>query len=317
MQEALQKLETAILLPFQAVIGRNNMEYGDKRIYWAYLISSTFLALFIYFQSKRKESLTKYLFNKKIWLSKSALIDYCYIFFNSLIKVFILSAIINWGKYLAFYTQDFLLDLGGYTDYKPNIALASALFLVSFTLIEDLFSFLIHWLHHKIPFLWQFHKVHHSATVLNPITQYRIHPIELFFNNISHLLAFGLTQGVFSWLYFDDALRITTISTNIFALIFFIWGANLRHSHVRLAYFSWIENIFISPYQHQIHHSDNPIHFNKNMGSKFALWDKLFGTLVKSKDATHIKFGLGDENKDFDNFLKTLFFPFLKLFKKQ
>ena len=66
------------------------------------------------------------------------------------------------------------------------------------------------------------------------------------------------------------------------------FGANLRHSHVKLKYPSFLEYIFISPHQHQIHHSDNPIHFNKNMGSKLAIWDWLLGTLVLSLSLIHI-----------------------------
>jgi hypothetical protein len=28
-----------------------------------------------------------------------------------------------------------------------------------------------------VPFLWEFHKVHHSATVLTPVTSIRVHPV--------------------------------------------------------------------------------------------------------------------------------------------
>ena len=34
-----------------------------------------------------------------------------------------------------------------------------------------------HWLSHKVPFLWEFHKVHHTAEVLTPITNFRVHPV--------------------------------------------------------------------------------------------------------------------------------------------
>ena len=36
-----------------------------------------------------------------------------------------------------------------------------------------------HFLMHKIPFMWEFHKVHHSAEVLTPLTEWRQHPVEL------------------------------------------------------------------------------------------------------------------------------------------
>ena len=83
---------------------------------------------------------------------------------------------------------------------------------------------------------------------------------------------------------------------------------------MRLSYPTWLEKIFISPFQHQIHHSDNPAHFNKNLGSKLALWDWLFGTLVRSREVGKIQFGIGQENKDFKSFWQNIYMPFKKLF---
>ena len=45
---------------------------------------------------------------------------------------------------------------------------------------------------HKIPILWEFHKIHHSATSLNPITQYRLHPLELLINTLENI---AINQG--------------------------------------------------------------------------------------------------------------------------
>ena len=78
---------------------------------------------------------------------------------------------------------------------------------------------------------------------------------------------------------------------DVFTFIFFLYGANLRHPHVKQKYPHFLEYLFISPYQHQIHHSSNTAHFNKNMGSRFAIWDWFFGTLVLSKKVKKIRFG--------------------------
>lgn len=286
----------------------------DERIFYLYFLSSLGLALFVYLDAKRQEGFLRYVFNPKVWLSKSAIIDYWFIFFNSFFKVIVLSSILLFGHYFSFHMVDRLNSWFGYSDLTGSIWLISFLFVLTLTVVEDFFSFLIHWLFHYVPFLWQFHKVHHSASVLNPITQYRIHPVELLMNNLSYLLGFGLVHGLFSWLFFNQASQVTTYSINIFTLLFFFWGANLRHSHVRLKYFPWLEKILISPFQHQIHHSNHPSHFNKNMGSKLAVWDWLFGTLIRSKEVKSVHFGLGEETQDFDTFWKTLYMPFKKLF---
>ena len=89
---------------------------------------------------------------------------------------------------------------------------------------------------HKLPFLWEFHKIHHSATSLNPLTQYRIHPFELIINNIRSILIFGLVTGLFDYLSAHQIDKLVFLGVNVFHFIFLLLGANLRHSHVKLKY---------------------------------------------------------------------------------
>jgi sterol desaturase/sphingolipid hydroxylase (fatty acid hydroxylase superfamily) len=52
----------------------------------------------------------------------------------------------------------------------------------------------------------------------------------------------------------------------------------------------------VSPAHHQVHHSSNPKHFNKNFGSCLALWDWMFGTLyVPGKEREPLTFGFADQ----------------------
>jgi sterol desaturase/sphingolipid hydroxylase (fatty acid hydroxylase superfamily) len=168
---------------------------------------------------------------------------------------------------------------------------------------------------HKVPFLWEFHKIHHSATTLNPITQYRLHPVELILNNLSYFVVSAILMGVGDYFYQGVINQAVYAEVNIFAMLFLFWGSNLRHSHVKLRYFNFVERLVISPFQHQIHHSNNPAHFDKNLGAKFALWDWLFGTLIRSEKQKTLRFGLGSkESSHYDTFLKTLYQPFKKIF---
>ena len=48
------------------------------------------------------------------------------------------------------------------------------------------------------------------------------------------------------------------------------------------------------------------------MGSKLALWDLIFGTLVRSKEVDDLEVGLGDEDEDYNAFWKNLLYPFLE-----
>ena len=61
-------------------------------------------------------------------------------------------------------------------------------------------------------------------------------------------------------------------------------GSNLRHSHINIKYWKWLEYIFISPAQHQLHHSIAQEHYDKNFGAALAIWDWLFGSLHLSEE---------------------------------
>lgn len=281
----------------------------NERIHWLFWCTSIVIAFFVYLSVKSKTSFIRFLFHKEHWTSRSALVDYSFIFFNGLIKLTLLSGLILWGKQLHFDVNEWMLESFGIPDQDISMFTLVVLYGVFILLIGDFTYYLLHLALHKIPFLWSFHKVHHSATVLNPITQYRIHPVELWLNNLRYILLLSVFNGVFDYyshVHFEPYIY-TGVSLSV--LLFNSLGANLRHSHIRLQYFNWLEKWLISPFQHQIHHSNNPAHFDKNMGSKLAIWDWLFGSLVRSKEVGEIKFGLGDEDKNHNSFLKNLWMP--------
>jgi sterol desaturase/sphingolipid hydroxylase (fatty acid hydroxylase superfamily) len=106
------------------------------------------------------------------------------------------------------------------------------------------------------------------------------------------------------------------IGANVLSFAFLLFGSNLRHSHIPLKYFGWLEYVFISPFQHQIHHSSAERHFNKNLGSKLAIWDWMFGTLIRSDSVDDIDFGIGKmEEKNYDSLWKNLSMPFQNILK--
>ena len=304
IKEIYYLLEETISLSLSYFVNTN------KRIHVLYLLTSGLLAFYVYKKSSIKSSFIKYLFPKKIWLSKSAFVDYSLFFFNSLVKILLIGPYIIFGFYIAFYTDEFLTDTFGFPKESIGITQTLVFYTIALTVLNDLFSYLIHFCMHKLPFLWEFHKIHHSATSLNPLTQYRIHPLELIINNIRSILIFGLVTGLFDYLSAHQIDKLVFLGVNIFHFIFLLLGANLRHSHVKLKYPKFLEYILISPFQHQIHHSNNPKHFSKNMGSKFALWDWMLGTLVLSKSAGRISFGVDKDTSQFDSLLKNLLSPF-------
>ena len=79
---------------------------------------------------------------------------------------------------------------------------------------------------------------------------------------------------------------------SISGIAFYVVGYNLRHSHIWLD-FGAFERVFVSPAMHQIHHSVDTRHLNRNMGEIFAIWDWLFGTIYIPHEKEDLVFGVG------------------------
>lgn len=286
----------------------------NKRIFWVYIISSI-LITFIYFIYTKKSN--RVILSSKLWLHPSAKLDYSYFFLGYFINVFLLIPFILSAKSVAYSISKFLyLNFGM---VEQNIfSYQQTLFLYTLCLFvcSDFTRYVLHRLLHEVKFLWEFHKVHHSAKVLNPLTFYRVHPVENILFGLRYSLSVGFVTGIFVY-FFGALIDIYMIfGANAFVVIFSILGSNLRHSHIPISYGKYLEKIFISPKQHQIHHSKK--HFNKNYGGYLAIWDYMFGSLQLSKDVKILKFGLKKEQmKEYTTVFSLLIFPFKSLINKE
>ena len=227
LSELLNQITDALQLPVSYLTN------PGKRIYVLYLISSVFLAYYVWHQSKIQHSFFKYIFNKKVWTSDSAIVDYLFIFFNGFVKIFLIGPYLILGLTFAYYVDEFLIGYFGSVQHGLSPTTILILYTFTLTILNDFGSFIVHYAMHKIPFMWEFHKIHHSATVLNPITQYRLHPIELIINNFKGICVFGFTTGIFDFIADHQVDKILFLGANAFSFLFLFWGANLRHSHVR------------------------------------------------------------------------------------
>ncbi len=173
------------------------------------------------------------------------------------------------------------------TPVLRDAALTLALFLA-----YEFAYWLDHYLKHRIPLLWEFHRVHHTAEVLSPLTVFRMHPVDsLIFANILAVVM-GATAGAARHLLGAGAHEAAWSGTNVILLAFIFGIVHLQHSHVDIRFRGWLGRLVLSPGHHQIHHSTRPEHFNSNLGSCLAVWDWMFGTLVMPTDArTRLTFG--------------------------
>jgi sterol desaturase/sphingolipid hydroxylase (fatty acid hydroxylase superfamily) len=142
-------------------------------------------------------------------------------------------------------------------------------------------SFVQYWGHRLMhtPLFWHLHRFHHSATELNMITVFRVHPLE-------PVVLRPLTL-VSPLIFFDVPPRIL--------LVYFLLATVadlLAHSQLPWGY-GWVGRWLVqSPRVHQVHHSKEEEHRDLHF-SNCPLWDHLFGTWYKGTKLP-TRFGIPD-----------------------
>ncbi len=176
----------------------------------------------------------------------------------------------------------------------PLWAVALAYSLALF-LTWDASRFLLHALMHRVPALWALHQVHHSAEVLTPLTFHRIHPLESLLYELRGVLVTGLVTAGFFYLFRGATSSWTLLGVPASGLLLNVVFGNLRHSHVWLRFPPALERWFLSPAQHQIHHSADRAQQGHNLGTWLAVWDRAWGTLELAERPPE-RFGLTRRN---------------------
>lgn len=278
----------------------------QKRIFLGYLASALLIALicqFLFAGGSVRTAFAK-LFSPRVWLSRSARADYMIMVLNQavmmgvaprLISKLVVATLLFEGLHVWFDGRVALLSAA------PDWTIAAAFTIVLF-LLDDLSKYLVHRALHRWPALWAFHKVHHSAEVLTPFTVYRTHPVEGVVFALRAILVQAVVIATFFFFFGDRASLVTVLGANAFLFLFNLAGSNLRHSHVWISYGSALERWLISPAQHQIHHSVEERHFDRNFGAVLAIWDRLGGSLCIADTANKpAAFGVeGESGKPHD-----------------
>jgi len=183
------------------------------------------------------------------------------------------------------------------------------IFLIIGLLLLDLIgAYLVHFVEHKVKFLWRFHLVHHSDLWVDTTTANRHHPGESVIRFVFTTLAVVLV-GAPMWMVFLYQSVSVVLS-------------QFNHANVSLPVTidKMLSYIIVSPDMHKVHHHYVLPHTDSNYGNIFSIWDRLFGTFstIKREDIvygidTHMEV---DKNNSVTNLLKI---PFQKKqsFEKQ
>ena len=264
-----------------------------KRLYWMHVLSAAMLALIYFRCAARRQSiadLASSVLDSAYWWNRSTRLDYGLFALNNFLKVAMFAPVLGGQVAVSLVVTKFLhFNIAeSHLFVWPPIAITVAFTMVAF-LFDDFMRFVVHWLMHRVPILWHFHRLHHTATILTPFTVHRTHPVESFINSSRAVLSLGLVSGVFVWL-FGHGLQVWDIlGVNALGFVMTLAGSNLRHSHIPL-HFGVAESLLISPAQHQLHHSVD--HNHPNLGSFLSWWDRLCGSWMAGREARDLRFGL-------------------------
>lgn len=244
----------------------------------------------------RLRTIWRALFPRKLTTHRSNRADLAYLFFN----VFLFGIVLGWAVLQYQFLSNAIIAglvnaFGATTPSRLPSWFSNSVITVMLFLAYEIGYWLNHWLSHRVPFMWEFHKVHHSAEVLTPLTNFRVHPIyALIFANILAITA-SIANGLGNYMFGDTAYQYALSDTNIILVLFIHTYVHLQHTHIWIPFTGFFGRLFVSPAHHQVHHSTNPKHFNRNFGSCLAVWDWMFGTLyVPGKERERLSFGLDE-----------------------
>jgi sterol desaturase/sphingolipid hydroxylase (fatty acid hydroxylase superfamily) len=184
--------------------------------------------------------------------------------------------------------------------YRPALVVPAWLAMTVFTAVLfvawDASRFLLHLAMHRVPALWAFHQVHHSAEELTPLTFHRLHPVESLLYQLRGAVVTGGVTGLAFWLVRGEAVAWEVFGVGAVGLALNSVFGNLRHSHVWVSFGRW-ERWFVSPAQHQLHHALDNDHVN--LGTWLAVWDRMLGTWEPARSAP-AQYGLHEPNHGHD-----------------
>ncbi len=303
--------------------------------YWLVLVSAFFFGLEIIKPWRKNQPM----FRKDFWL------DFFYMFFN----FFLFSLVIYNGAsdVVVDLFNDGIRGMTGFDLQKSNPLHTFplwAVLLIGF-LVRDFVQWWVHRLLHRVEWLWQFHKVHHSVEEMGFAAHLRYHWMEtVVYRSIEYiplaLLGIGLYDffvihiftlaiGHYNHSNFHISGRVTGGILGFLVGLAMIAGiAEIRlfedtdwtiKSLGLLAFvgFGWfilgpfMKKIFNSPEMHIWHHVHDLPEGRKygiNFGISLAIWDYIFSTAAIPHDGRDIKLGFPGDEKFPHTFIEQFFY---------
>lgn len=242
--------------------------HGRNYFYWLIAVSLFCFVLEVLAPWRREQAK----FRRDFWL------DIFYMFFN----FFLFSLIIYnaASEVVVHFFRDLLASVGIENLVAANISSWSvpAQLFVLFV-ARDFIQWNVHRLLHRVPRLWEFHKVHHSVEQMGFAAHLRFHWMEtVVYRTVEYLPLAMIGFGI------DDFFVVHLFTLTV---------GHFNHSNIRLP-LGPLGYIFNNPQMHIWHHvkelPEGHAH-GINYGLTLSLWDYLFGTACIPRDGRDIELG--------------------------
>jgi sterol desaturase/sphingolipid hydroxylase (fatty acid hydroxylase superfamily) len=257
--------------------------------YWLLGLSLVVWTLEIMFPWRKNQEKVRHDF----WL------DAFYMFFNFFLFSLVAYNAISNVAVQAF--TDFLALFGVKNLVAINVAnLPGWVQLLTLFLVRDFIQWNIHRLLHKVPWMWEVHKVHHSIEEMGFAGHLRYHWMEnVIYRTLEYIPLAMIGFGI------QDFFMV-----HIFTLAI----GHLNHANIYLP-LGPLKYIFNSPQMHLWHHAEELPKERRNgvnFGITLSMWDYIFGLNYVPKEDGNIKLGFDDMDKYPKSFWKQFTYSFWK-----
>lgn len=138
-------------------------------------------------------------------------------------------------------------------------------------------DFIYYWIHraeHRVKVLWASHMVHHSSEEFSFTTAVRMPWMEALYKPALSLWAplLGFHPAAFAAM---GALVLV--------------AGQFQHTEL-MRHRTVLDEVFVTPSAHRVHHGSNTEYLDKNFGSMLIIWDRMFGTY--EPEVTPVTYGL-------------------------
>lgn len=174
---------------------------------------------------------------------------------------------------------------------------------IGLLLLDLIGAYLVHWIQHKVKWMWRFHMIHHADTHVDTTTANRHHPVESIFRAVFTILAV-VVAGAPLWL----VMLYQSLSVVL---------SQFNHANIRLPV--WVNTaigwLLVTPGMHRVHHHYIRPQTDTNYGNIFSFWDRLFGTYHETP-AAQLQYGLDVlQHRNDESLQQQLLLPFDKSVK--